>query len=511
MRYLVNGLTDGFHTGLYELPSRPYECKNLQSALQNPEAVDSAIADELQKGYIIGPFKVPPFARYRISPVGVVEKKHSSKKRLIVDLSAPHDKPGDPSINELINKEEFSLSYVKLDDAIRIIAKKGRGALLCKTDIVDAFKLIPIHPTLRPYYGIQWKGQYFFYTRLVFGSRSSPKIFDTLSTAICWIAINNYGIHDFLHLLDDFLAIDGPGTDGDQTMSLILFIFNKLCVPIAPHKTVGPTTELEYLGITLDTNKMEARLPADKLERLMGLVRRFLSKRTCVKRQALSLLGHLTFACRVVIPGRSFISRLLEATRGAKELHHFVTLNQECRKDLLMWHTFLNDWNGVSLFLDNAHTEAPDICLFTDASGTIGYGGYFQGEWFQGTWPKDLESHVEGEASMAFKELVPVVIAATIWGKSWSRKRILFWCDNQATVAILNKGRSRCPDIMRLMRHLALTAAKCSFAFSARYITSQDNNIADSLSRFQNARFRKLAPDAESVPCQVPLKLIFPW
>jgi len=39
-----------------------------------------------------------------------------------------------------------SLSYVHLDDAIKVIYNYGRGSILCKTDISDAFKQVPISP-----------------------------------------------------------------------------------------------------------------------------------------------------------------------------------------------------------------------------------------------------------------------------------------------------------------------------------------------------------------------------
>lgn len=286
----------------------------------------------MRKGYIIGPFDQSPFDQYRISPIGVVDKKYSTKKRLIVDLSALHNSNVNPSINDLIDKDEFSLSYVRIDDAIRIIVEKGRGAQLCKTDIVDAFKLMPILPSLWPYYGIRWRDKFYFYVRLAFGSRSSPKIVDALSSAICWIAVHNYGINHFLHLLDDFLSIDSPDADAERTMALITFIFNTLNVPIAPHKTEGPATELEYLGIILDTFNMQARLPEDKLIRIVTMVEKFLNCKKCTKREFLSVLGHLQFASRVVVPGRSFISRLLDAARGVRELHHFVTLNNQCKE-----------------------------------------------------------------------------------------------------------------------------------------------------------------------------------
>lgn len=44
-------------------------------------------------------------------------------------------------MNKLIDKQECSLSYVKIDDAIKISVQCGQGALMCKTDISDTFKI----------------------------------------------------------------------------------------------------------------------------------------------------------------------------------------------------------------------------------------------------------------------------------------------------------------------------------------------------------------------------------
>ena len=56
-----------------------------------------------------------------------------------MDLSSPHDDLRNVSINELIDKDSCSLSYVKLDDAIYAIIRCGKGALLTKYDISNAF------------------------------------------------------------------------------------------------------------------------------------------------------------------------------------------------------------------------------------------------------------------------------------------------------------------------------------------------------------------------------------
>lgn len=506
--HLLLGLEQGFHTGIKAVPSFTLECKNLRSARNNPDSVSTLLQAELQKGYLIGPFDTPPFATYRTNPIGLAERKFSSKKRLILDLSSPHDCPDTPSLNDLIVKEEFSLSYVRIDDAIAIIKRLGPGSWLSKTDMVDAFKQVPIHPSFWHLHGLKWEDQYYFFTRLVFGSRSSPKLFNFLSSAIQWIACFKYKLTHTLHLLDDFLVIDAPSSCADRSMALLTMIFRKLDLPISASKTIGPSRCLEYLGITLDTINMQARLPDDKLCRLKAMVASFLSLRSCPKIELLRLLGHLNFAARVVFPGRPFMYRLFRAAYSVKHLYHTVFLSEEARRDLLMWSHLLSHWNGVSLFYDDNPTDADQLGLYTDASGSIGFAGFFQGRWFQGRWSE--LPNLPPNPSIAFKELFPIVVAAMLWGANWSKKKLVFYSDNTATVQILNKKSSSCPYIMMLLRRLVITATIANFNFRGKHIPGYLNSLADSLSRFQMARFKRLAPPGTSpTPCTLPSDIMF--
>lgn len=95
---------------------------------------------------------------------------------------------------------------------------------------------------------------------------------------------------------------------------------------------------------------MEARLPPEKVTRIIEITQFSLNRKSCTKRELLSLLGHLNFASRVIVPGRSFVSYLIKLLTKAKEMHHFVNITTECRLDLNMWHKFLMGWNGRSLF-----------------------------------------------------------------------------------------------------------------------------------------------------------------
>ncbi|CAG2189577.1 unnamed protein product [Mytilus edulis] len=61
--YLLNGIRFGFDTlvSMLELPT--FECRNLLSAIRDPESVDMLLKQEIDKGYVKGPFSSPPFER----------------------------------------------------------------------------------------------------------------------------------------------------------------------------------------------------------------------------------------------------------------------------------------------------------------------------------------------------------------------------------------------------------------------------------------------------------------
>ncbi|XP_068721245.1 uncharacterized protein [Montipora capricornis] len=207
--------------------------------------------------------------------------------------------------------------------------------------------------------------------------------------------------------------------------------------PVVASKTLGPSQVLEFMGIELDSTRMEARLPADKLQRTRELLHSFTTRRSVRLVELQSLIGTLQFACKAVVPGRTFLQRMINLTRGVPSRFHHIRLNKEFFKDLLMWKAFLAGWNGRSFFLDTTVTPSPDLELYTDASGSVGFGGYFNGQWFQGRWPPHMQLNRARGISIEWQELFPIVVACAIWFPHFSGKRIQFWCDNESVVAII--------------------------------------------------------------------------
>ena len=107
-----------------------------------------------------------------------------------------------------------------------------------------------------------------------------------------------------------------------------------LPAPLVASKTLGPSQVLEFMGIELDSIRMRARLPEDKLTCTRELLTSFTRRRSARLVELQSLIGTLQFACRVVVPGRTFLQRIINLTRGVPSRFHHIRLNKEFYKDL---------------------------------------------------------------------------------------------------------------------------------------------------------------------------------
>jgi hypothetical protein len=101
VNYLCDGLRYGFDTKISRTDFPTLECRNTVSARSQCKIVGDLIEMECENGFMYGPFDSPSFDNYRISPLGVAEGKYSKKKRLILDLSSPHQSENHCSINDL--------------------------------------------------------------------------------------------------------------------------------------------------------------------------------------------------------------------------------------------------------------------------------------------------------------------------------------------------------------------------------------------------------------------------
>ena len=90
-----------------------------------------------------------------------------------------------------------------------MVAAAGRGAILIKRDLADAFRHIPVAPTDYWLLGFCWGDMYWMDCFLPFGLRISSFIFDLFAKGLHFLLEAGpviYQSFSILHYLDDFFA-----------------------------------------------------------------------------------------------------------------------------------------------------------------------------------------------------------------------------------------------------------------------------------------------------------------
>ena len=486
-RFILRGLEQGFHIGYSAstVPSRP-SSTNHPSSAANRSITSAYVMQEVSAGRMVGPLAVQLRQQVHCSPIGLVPKGHNTGKwRMIVDLSHP---PG-RSVNDGIPKPLCSLRYPSIADAVQFIKMLGPGTLLLKVDLRNAYRIVPVHPLDRHLLGLCWEEQTYVDQALPFGLRSAPILFTAVADAVTW-ALLQAGITFVMHYLDDYLFFlpPSPGS-GTLLLSQVRGIFESLQVPVADNKIEGPATVVTFLGIRVDTIRFELTLPAEKVNLIGDRLRAWRGRRSGRRSDFDSLLGHLSHAATIIQQGRIFLRHLYDIQARTESPHNHVHLDAEARADLQWWEHFLQTWNGSMFF---RQPPVPAVHVYTDASGSFGAGGVWAPHLcFQLRWPPTWTT-----VDIVVKELVPVVVAAALWGRHWYRSHICFHVDNEAVVSILQRQSGRSTIVQHLLRCFYFYSALYQFNYTAEHIPGIMNRAADALSRDNITLFSSLLPQA---------------
>ncbi len=174
----------------------------------------------------------------------------------------------------------------------------------------------------------------------------------------------------------------------------------------------------------------------------------------------------------------------------------------------MWWSTFLDHWNGyISLLQEYGPLHASYHCT-TDASGSFGCGTLWRSQWLQLRWTPTYgaPSRRRRKIRLTLKELLPVILACTVWGQYWSNSMVLVHCDNTGAVAASNSGYSKAPEIMHLLRCLFFIIFRAHFSILVRavHIPGKENILADAISRDNLGLLFSQVPRAVGSRCLIP-------
>jgi len=468
----------GWPLGHNGTPTRCDAPKNHGGALSFPGKIGDYIVTEKNLGRIIGPFDKNPLATsLAISPLNSVEKSGSTDRRVITDLSYPEQ----GSVNSGIDKFEFlglkiRTRYPTVDCVAELIVEKGQGCLLFKRDMRKAFRQIRVDPGDINLLGFRWEGKVYVDTVLAMGLRSAAYICQRLTNAIAYI--HRQKGFDVVNYLDDFCGVEDAAL-ADTAFNSLGDLLVELGVTEAASKAVSPSSRVAFLGIWFDTNKMTMEVTPERLIEIKGLTQVWLLKKSATLKEVQSIIGKVNFVAKCVKPARIFISRMLNFLRGMNKTGRSV-LTEEFRGDIRWWCRYLPCFNGISLLLKEPWSK-PDEVLASDAC-LVGCGAVCGHEFLHSAFPKVILS---GEHHINILELLALVVACLAWADVLRGKRVVVWCDNIATVWVINTGKTRDSYMQALLRELCYFTAVHDCEIYARHIPGIQNRVPDMLSRWE--------------------------
>ena len=182
---ILTGIREGFHiVDVSQIV--PAEMDNYKSAtcVKTRDIVKAQIREEIDNNrYVIAP-RVPIL----LSAIGAVPQKDSNKLRIIHDCSRPYGS----ALNDFAYNSHFK--YSTIQDTVTAVKP---CSFMAKVDLCSAYRSVRIHPSNYAATGLKWTFSgdrdptVLVDTRLPFGAKRSPEIFNALSQAVCRIMASN--------------------------------------------------------------------------------------------------------------------------------------------------------------------------------------------------------------------------------------------------------------------------------------------------------------------------------
>ena len=483
--FLWSGVTEGFKI-IDDECSTTYECGNYKSILEKQFYGEycEMLKDEISQG-LVTELEHKPLC---IHSLGGVEKSDGSL-RPITDCSMPEK----ISINNFMDTTAKPFSYNSINT---VVAQLDKEDYMCVVDLKSAYRSINVYDPHTSYQGFAWDFgdgvRYYKSNRLTFGLKCAPYIFNRISDFIVKIA-EFYGVKKIVNYLDDFIIIASTEEECLRQRNVLIEIMEFMGFNISYKKVTEPSRCTIFLGITINSSKMELSLPQEKVDKLKSSLDYCIGKTYVSKKELQKVGGLMSFCSQVVKGGRTFSRRVFDLCARARN-RGVIKLNVETRKDLQWWRNLCAEFNCKSL-IQNDNCDDP---MVSDAS-TKGFGAWCGADYFYGSWthgeqfyekgcghqvePPVLDNLFVHEGNINVYELYPVLMGLKRWAKKYANTRVHCITDNMQVLAMINTGRSKNKLCMEWLREIFWICFIHNIEIYATYIKSKDNILADQLSR----------------------------
>ncbi|XP_060803745.1 uncharacterized protein LOC106132281 [Amyelois transitella] len=393
--------------------------------------------------------------------------KSNGEKRFILNLK---------SLNRFIPKMHF-----KMED-FRTTAKLLQPNWFMATiDLKESYLLIPIDIEYRKYLRFQYIDPntneivIYEFNAMPYGLAIAPRCFTKIVREVV-ANLRSRGYKSICYL-DDVCCIASSYYECHNNIQETITLFEHLGFVINYEKSqLVPKRRCKFLGFIFDTTSMTISLPADKRDKIAGLIRKFHKLPTVTIRELSQLIGVLVSACPAVRYGWLY-TKILERQKYLF-LHEYgffdtkVKLRTNILEDL--------NWWLQNIFKTSNPLKTPNYAMeiFTDASRT-GWGAYYNGLRVNGAW-KDCEISFH----INYLELLSIFLALKCFARDKTKCAILLRVDNTTAISYINRmGGIQFPHLNNLAREIWRWCELRQLWLFASYINTKENIEADEESR----------------------------
>lgn len=381
------------------------------------------------------------------------------------------DRKGRLVINLSEQSEHWAKGTVKMESISEFACHLQRNDHMMSMDIKKGYRLVRLHPAMRDWFLFVFNGRVYQCIALPFGWGRSPLWFTQIMAPFAR-TLRSYGYRTLVYL-DDFLLVPSPYvflctkehcTKAQRRIDRLLATLG-----IERHPTKGcweGATQLEHLGVVVDTVKMTFTVTPRKRKRVhkaaRGILRAMRVSNRWIDTSTISSFCGTCVSLSLAMPWSRFYTRALYFDLS-KHVRKFGT-KLKCR----LSHQSIRDlrfWVRLATVQDDGrplHPMQPQAALHSDAAD-LGFGGTFNterldpgaaGMWCdQSVW--DWRSRAR---SITLRELKAIRLLLSrqigVRVREEEIQRLKIWCDNQAVVHIVNSMVSASAEMMVELRKL---------------------------------------------------------
>lgn len=504
--FLIHGARHGFSLAIQGVPTvirQQQRIYNYASAKKEADALGEFIHSETQLGRI-----EPTLDRLPTGRVAVL-RKATGAIRQITDYSL-RDRTGRLlGPNGVANTEAVPpVRLPRITDITRDIAARmvtdwwDSSVSAAVIDIAAMYRHIPIDEVSSLMTTFSVQGTTYRDCRCPMGATNSAAIAQTLMDGVLAHMRQRYPAALIYGYIDDVLLVAETRTVREICAGLQA-IFASVNLPVAQHKTQGPGEQVQYIGFVLDLLPCGSnvrgylRISRERREQLRQHIREFQtlltkcdqrpSSRNHVLTAGEQLAGELQFVSTVARPGRAYLVALYafvaKLRQRARETWN-ASFRRRVSDDLRWWDHLLQRDPARPI---SGLAKSDEWIISTDAS-TTGAAAII---WHRGI-PHQAVVQPYRQRIPA-KEICMAEVHAVIQAIRQflpmlrSYPFVTCFLDNRGGLFALAQGRSRQPRLNQLVQQAWKLIVEHDLDIEFRFIPSERNYAADTLSRTRSA------------------------